>query len=295
MGFVTKAPSNFNGLVKDDIVRSAVVGIMDRSPKHAERYLYDTESEYGNGKLRFIAYRLPGGTELSEEYLMTAGFEHAEKKIARFKSGKYFCEDDAKKAFDDMMAEYNGMYPVDIEFKEDARLVKKDPDGPHWRGRPGNITIDRTSVRTAAERYSVRVLVTNLPFATEDDNDLRKGATADTVVDIYLGQYYSEKNFRIMKSGMGVNHVYIHTHSRQDAMVFVASLATSISNTIDAVLAENGSGLTFRQSMYRFKNCIIEYDRVGDSMIFKGPAELRSEFYGLMGMLKTDRRFLLGF
>lgn len=294
-GFVTKAPSNFNDLVKDDIVYSAILGEMDESPEHPGRHLYDTKAEYKGRELRFIAYRLPNGIDDSMEYLTTRGLEIAKKRIAKFKSGKYFCEDDARKAFSDMMERYDGVYSSDAVFEENARLVKKDPDGPHWRGCPGEVSLNADAVRASAERFSVQVLVTDLPFAAEDDGDLRKGASADTVVDLYLGQYYSEKNFRIMKSGMGVNHVYIHTHSRQDAMVFVVSLSTAISNTVDSVLKMSGDERTFRQLEDGFRNCTVEYDRANDTMMFRGPPEKRTDFYHILDLLKTDRRFLLGY
>jgi len=291
-GFVTKAPSNFNGLVKDSVVSSAITGVMDASPRHPGRYLYDTESEYGNGKLRFVAYRLPGSIDESQEYLRNGGFEIATKRISKFKSRKFFCEDDARKAFDEMMDGYCGAYRTDVIFSEDSRLMKKDPDGPHWRGRTGTVSIVEDKIAEAAERFSIRVLVTNLPFAVEDGEDLRKGATADKVVDVYLGQYHSEKNFRIMKSGMGVNHVYLHLHRRQDAMVTVVSLATMLSNVMDSVLPGK---MTANKVIDDLDNGIVEYDRDGDAMRFSGPPGLRENIFGILGALGVENKFLLGF
>jgi transposase len=295
-GFVTKAPSNFNGLVKDGVAGSAVSGQMDPSERYEGRYLYDTEADYGKGKLRFVAYRLPGGIGQSSEYLTGRGFERAEKRISRFKSRKFFCRDDAEKAFGELMEGYGGVYRADIVFTEDARLKREDPNGPHWRGRPGEVSLIPDKAAEAAERFSVQVLVTDLPFSLADKEDLRKGTSSDTVVDLYLGQYHSEKNFRIMKSGMGVNHMYLHTHSRQDAMVFVVSLATALSNTVDSVLAAlPGKKRTTHQLMYGFKNGIVKYDRSGDTMRFGGPPGMQEDFMGILDSLKIDKKFLLGF
>lgn len=291
-GFVTKAPSNFNGLVRDSVVSSAVTGVMDASSRHPGRYLYDTESEYGDRKLRFVAYRLPGSIEESLEYLTNGGSEAATKRISKFKSRKFFCENDACKAFDEMMDAYCGAYRADVTFSEDPRLVKKDPDGPHWRGRTGTVSVVGDRIADAAERFSVRVLVTNLPFAVADGDDLRRGATADKVVDVYLGQYHSEKNFRIMKNGMGVNHVYLHLHRRQDAMVTAVSLATMMSNVMDSVLPGK---MTAGKVIDDLDNGTVEYDRNGDAMRFSGPPGLREDIFSILGALGVENRFLLGF
>ncbi|MGI6472221.1 MAG: hypothetical protein ACOX1N_04050 [Candidatus Methanomethylophilaceae archaeon] len=236
-------------------------------------------------------FRLSGSIEESSEYLRNGGFEAATKRISKFKSRKFFCEDDARKAFDEMMNEYCGAYRTDVTFSEDPRLMKKDPDGPHWRGRTGTVSIVEDKIAEAAERFSIRVLVTNLPFAVEDGEDLRKGATADKVVDVYLGQYHSEKNFRIMKSGMGVNHVYLHLHRRQDAMVTVVSLATMLSNVMDSVLRK----MTANKVIDELDNGIVEYDRDGDAMRFSGPPGLRENIFGILNVLGVEIRFLLGF
>jgi transposase len=294
-GFVTKAPSNFNDLVKSRIVNSASSGMMDESEKNKGRFLYDTEAGYGEGKLRFVAYRLPGSIEKSMEYLTAGGFEQASKRILNFKSRKFFCEDDARKEFGDMTKEYCGAYSADVEFFEDKRLVRKDPDGPHWRCRATNVTVNESGIEDAAERFSIQVLTTNLRFAAKDSEDLRKGTTADTAVDLYLGQYHTEKNFRIMKSGMGVNHVYLHARGRQDALVFAVSLATAMTNVIDSVMQRNGDERRAHRLIYRFKTGMIHYDRESDKMRFRGPPGRREEFYGLLDVLNIDRGFLLGF
>jgi hypothetical protein len=134
--------------------------------------------------------------------------------------------------------------------------------------------------------------VTNLPFAVTDGDNLRNGATADKVVDVYLGQYHSEKNFRIMKSGMGVNHVYLHLHRRQDAMVTAVSLATMLSNVMDSVLPGK---MTANKVIDDLDNGIVEYDRDGDAMRFSGPPGLRENIFGILNVLGVKNRFLLGF
>ena len=49
-----------------------------------------------------------------------------------------------------------------------------------------------------------------------------------------------------MKDGMGIDRVYLHRPSRENAMMFVISLATMISDVVTHVLKENGIGLTMQ-------------------------------------------------
>jgi len=271
---------------------------MDESAAHKGRFTYDTDSEYGNGALRFVAYRLPGAEDRSEEFIRGAGFEKAEEAVKKQKSGKYFCEDDARNAFLKLTASFGGVYSADAEYRIDPRLEKIDPDGPHWRVYPGEVSIVEDMVGKAAKRYSLEVLVTNLPRRPNGGADLREGATQDEVVDLYLGQYLSEKGFRLMKNGMGVGHVYIHTHSRQDVMSFIVSLATMLQDLIDAVLKreiESKRPVTMEQLKAQFFGGILRYDRAKDTVSFAGASGMKDEFYGYMDALGLKKEFLLGF
>ena len=92
----------------------------------------------------------------------------------------------------------------------------------------------------AAEHDPV-VLATNIPFATEDCEIVRHEATASTVLGLYLDQYKVEYTYRLMKSAMGVDSVYVRTPQRSDALLSVVAVATLISGIIDALLRRNGS------------------------------------------------------
>ena len=296
-GFVTKVPESFNNKVRS-LMTDPALGMMEPSSSKEGRLLYDTDCAYGTGTLRFVAYRHPGARERSEEYIRTKGFEKAERTVKKQKSSKYFCEDDARKAFEKLIASYDGVYFADAEYRIDPRLEKIDPGGPHWRAYPGMVWIDEERVGNAAERHSTGVLVTNIPRTAEKADDLRKGATRDEVVDLYLGQYLAEKGFRLMKSGMGVGHVYIHTHSRQDVMSFIVSLAAMLQNLIDAVLKREIASerpLTMKRLTDRFCRCYLKYDRGANRASFAGTAELKDEFFKVVEALGLEKRLLLGY
>ena len=83
---------------------------------------------------------------------------------------------------------------------------------------------DEERAKQLSQDRGVRVLITNLPRANTDAENVRTGVTADTVLLSYLDQYQVEHAFRLMKDGMGIDRVYIHRPSRENAMMFVISL-----------------------------------------------------------------------
>ena len=75
------------------------------------------------------------------------------------------------------------------------------------------------------------MLVTNLPRSNEDEENIRFGASADTVLKAYLGQYRIEHAFRLMKDGMKMSRAYFQNLKRGSAMMFVISLGTMVSSS----------------------------------------------------------------
>ena len=61
-----------------------------------------------------------------------------------------------------------------------------------------------------------------------DDADPRRGISTATLIRYYLEEDRIEKNFSMLKSGEKVNHMFIETLKRQDAVVFIAILGTMI-------------------------------------------------------------------
>lgn len=74
---------------------------------------YDTDAEVklskgSKSRLMFVAFPLPGGKDEAEEYIRGTGFRKFSKRIGS--PGKYHCEMDAWKAFDDCIDAAGGVY-----------------------------------------------------------------------------------------------------------------------------------------------------------------------------------------
>ena len=309
--FVTKVPSSFANRIRNDIVYSAVSGTMDESPCSPGRKYYDTDAEVElskgtKTKLRFVAFTLPGGKEEAEEYIRGTGYRKFSKRIKSL--GKYHCEKDARKAFDNCIAATGGVYGATPEIRYDPKLAKKDPEGPCWRVKGKEPSIVEDMVEQAAEAYSVRVLVTNLPRGNE--SDILKGATPDDVISAYLGEYLVEFCFRLMKSGLNVGHVYIHSPARQDAMIFLTSVTAMIHGVIDNVLArgedkprkspyddeeEERKHLTMKHIIDFMATTLVVYDRANDTMSISGAPGDSEKAFRIMRKLGLDPILLLGF
>ena len=134
----------------------------------------------------------------------------------------------------------------------------------------------------------MRVLVTNLPRANRDNENIRFGATADTVLKTYLGQYKVEHAFRLMKDGMGMSRVYLHKSSREESMLFVISLATMMSDAIRNVLVSKGIKHTAEDLAGRMTTLTLLYNRNIDEETLDGPEALQELFIDCLDALDID-------
>lgn len=96
---------------------------------------------------------------------------------------------------------------------------------------------NETLAEELANEHDISVIVTGLPFADEDAENLRSWATTDTVLRLYLDQCKVEHTYRLMKSGMGVDTVYVQTPSR--AMLLVVAIAILVLSIMDTMLRRN--------------------------------------------------------
>jgi transposase len=138
----------------------------------------------------------------------------------------------------------------------------------------------------------VRVLITNLPRTNADAENIRFGATADTVLMAYLGQYRIEHAFRLMKDGIGIYCVYLHRPSRENAMMFVISLATMLSDIVTHVLNNKGIDMTMQSISGTMSRLDIVQDTEGE---YLNRSEEHIElFMRILEALKVDPDHLMG-
>jgi len=306
MGFISRLPSSFSDKLRDSIVDSAMNGVMDRS-SIAGYETYETESETTCGKLRLIAYRSPKDARKAMDYLERQGKRDAERLFKGFAKREYACEADAVKAFDDAVAKHRGSAyvvtgtPVRIE-----ETVRRDTRGRPPKGSEAPATnviwkidvsmhFDRKRADELADEHGISVIVTNLPFATADHVNMRHGATTDTVLGLYLDQFKAEHTYRLMKSGMGVDSVYVHTPTRANALLFVVAIATLVSSVMDAMLRRNGKGRrkTVRQICIEIQSAILEYRRDEDTLSVLGPAGAEDGVFSYLDKIDLDSSLLL--
>ena len=308
--FITKVPASFGGKIRDDIVYSATSGCMDESERFPGRRYYDTVADIEilpgrTERLRFVAFTLPYGKARAEEFLRTQGLSVFAKSMSNL--GKFHCEDDARRAFDETVrGAYCGAYAADPVIRFDERLHKKDPDGPCWRAKGENPRLIESMLEKAAEEYAVSVLVTNLPFG--EGGDILESATADDVISAYLGEYKVEHAFRLMKSGLNLGRMYIHSPARQDAVVFLTSINAMIRLIADNVLdpgpdtedpyedpEAEARHLTMKHIIDFMTDVYVNYDRENDRMFFDGAPGATEKVRTILERLDLDPKLLLGF
>ncbi|MBQ8643469.1 MAG: transposase [Candidatus Methanomethylophilaceae archaeon] len=168
---------------------------------------------------------------------------------------------------------------------------------PNMGESPGIVTEYRVDVELSfneeravalSQDRGVKVLVTNLPRSMQDEDNIRSGATADTVLKTYLGQSRIEHVFRIMKDGMSMDRVYLHRPSRENAMMFVISLATMMSDIIHHVLVSEGIDHTAEDLAGRMTILPLVHNREQDEETLDGPEALQGLFIDCIEVMRID-------
>ncbi|WP_400207901.1 hypothetical protein [Methanomethylophilus alvi] len=96
-----------------------------------------------------------------------------------------------------------------------------------------------------------------------------------------------------MKDGMGMDRVYLHKPSRENAMMFVIALATTISDMIHVVLTSKGIGHTAEDLAGRMTTLTLIHDRKHDVETLDGPEALRDLYFNCIGALDVDPDHIL--
>lgn len=256
MGFISKCPANFSDSVRDSIIDSVGNSFLDKSSLGDGYGVYDTDADTVCGRLRFIAYKTPHDREDGIRFLTEDGERRLIRAFSRFRTKEFECFADADRAFCDALSELKDTaYQVSCEIHENERTERR----PH-RGRPSKDSEPPKTVRFWKVSVSwefdlkkaesmiadndIQIIVTNIPRGTDGNGNLRDGASADTVVRTYLDEYKAEHTFRLLKSGIGMDKVFLHKGNRVAAMIFIAGIAGVLSSTMDAVLRRGNADTT---------------------------------------------------
>jgi len=298
-GFVAKCPENFGRKVKSSIVESVRTGTMDPSLVRDGWEIYDTDAEVNGRMLRFVAFRTGDDVSDGIDYLRDQGLKEAEARFGRFASRMFNCAEDARRALDESLYQHvDSAYTVKWSIDEVEVSL-----GYGHRGRPRKdekpitrieyrvgieLEFDEERARALSQDRGVRVLVTNLPRANADAENIRSGATADTVLRAYLGQYKVEHAFKLMKDGMKMSRVYIQDVKRENAMMFVISLGTMLSDVMGHVLKAGGIDITADGIAARMSSLILVHDPEKGVETFMGPRQLAVEYVETVRALGLD-------
>ena len=210
IGFVTKCPDNFENKVRSDIMYSVSTGMMDPSTVRDRWCIYDTDAEMDGRVLRFVAFRTSTDIEAGVQFHRDQDLKEAESRFKRFSSKLFNCDIDARRAVDEAL---KGMSDnaYDVEWSIESVEVSL---GYGHRGRPRKdevpvmkieykvnvgFTFNEERAIALSRGRDIRVLITNLPRANRDADNIRFRATADKVLKTYLRQYRIEHRFRLIK------------------------------------------------------------------------------------------------
>lgn len=92
---------------------------------------------------------------------------------------------------------------------------------------------------------------------------------------------------------MGIDRVYLHKPSRENTMMFVITLATTISDVIHVVLTSKGMDYTAENLAGRMTTLTLIHDREHDEENLDGPEALQDLFFDCIEALYIDPDHIL--
>ena len=239
MGFITKVPVRFAGNMKKRILDKVVAD--DLRPVEGRDGMVAAEyDDVVNSKepvpVRIVVFRHKGALEAARAS-MDVRFEKAkgyfEKEMVKM---PFSTMEDLESAVEKLEERFKGLVKVDCY----THMTRYDDGNPAYYIVGGQVSMDPARADALAFEESLTVLVTNIARTEADMPDPRDGMTTASVIRYYLEEDRVEKVFTMMKSGSKVDNMFIQTLRRQDAVVFVGSLAVMIKTAVNKVLKDAG-------------------------------------------------------
>ena len=304
MGFVSKCAENFKGDVRNKVLDWASSAVFHRVSRKG-LLLTDTHldvelTEGRTERLRFVAFRWEGKVRKAIERITERVKEEAIGFMERFCGMRFGTEKAAMKEF----GKHSDSIPDTYSFRVSTRFYESmSPDSKGWWELDLVPLISDSAVRRLAEREQTVVLVTNLDHPISEGEEpppMYRPKSSWDVVKLYNSEYRVEKSFRFLTSGVGMNSVYLQTPSRENAMMFVLSIAVLISNIADAVfkhmdLRLKGRTLTMYNLAYELQTTIVTYSRSENTLRLMGPADVTGMYFTYTDALWIDPQLLLGY
>ncbi len=307
IGFVSRCPEDFGDNLQDRAIRAA------ESAGFAEdgeiRY-FDTRLDaiYQKGKrgerrqkLRCIIYRdmtavrakIHGMKDKLTE--VKECFSGVEKNGARSREA-------ALRYFDSVKAKVDREYGFAKITPEIRRMDETDAEGDVrrtvWKVE-AIVELDEDEAMDIAIREATSVIVTNLPRSKANQANPRRGMTAMGVKRLYADEYKVEHTFRQLKSGMGLDAVFLQNPARENAMMFVLNIADLMMSIADAVFKRSGASLHGKDlTMYRLsrelQGTMITYSRDSNRLGVLYPVDCDLDVFEYTDLLGINPQYLLG-
>ena len=316
LGFVSKCPETFVDHGHRQAVEAANSGHMHICSKDPGLRMadFDLDINYGGEahRLRFVAFRREDDVRRMVEEIRTDTVAVKKMGYGSLEKRKYRTEYDAVQDFkrikEDPDNPYRAKYRI-VRRREEIKLVGGDSHKKNWNPPKQyrewwemeiDYVFSEEKARAIAERESTMVLVTNLPRSCSDRGSYREGVTDEKVLEIYNQEYKVEQSFRLMKSGIGMNSIYLQTPSRENAMMFVICIAVLLSNIADAIFRRaearlDGRQLTMYHLAHETQTWIVAYSRSENVLNVMGQDDAADRLFEYTDMLQINPQFLLGY
>lgn len=306
IGFISKCPSGFSDKVRDEIIYSIESSYFDDSNLGDGYGTYDTDADTVCGKLRFIGFKTPKDKKHQLQYYRTRGEELLTKAFAKVRRAKYGCSGDASMAAEAAIASVGDMgYKVQYSVLEMERPLKRKGRGRPSKDAPpqpkekywvveASWEFDEEVASELAVDDEIQVIVTNISRSPNDTGNIRFGANPDTVVRSYLDEYKAEHIFRLLKSGIGMDKVYLHKGSRVAAMFFIAGIAGTLLSVMDEMLRRGNAGTTTNMMKLSLLDTTVRIKRSTGYKYIDGHSGSGAEIEKYCQILDLDPELLLG-
>lgn len=317
LGFVTKAPVNFSSCIKKRLsleVFNEGWTVSDLKDGHAfydvdvdvDGEVQDDGTRAPKRRIRAVAFRSSKMLSDRRASIERASLKTADKVAKKLGKMIFDSEDDALLNIGLLQEELCGnAYSLKWSIKTEDVRVKRGQRGRPKKGEEPEFVrqftvecepvIDKVKLDILADLDSVEVLVTNLPRIPSGERmeNVRHGASSESVLELYLDQYKQEHTFKLLKGKVGLNDVFFKNPERENAMMFVLGLAALVRNIID---------LRFRVTPGRFTTCqdmvaswMLLRIRVIDGEIeLEGPVGCEEEMLDVMERLDLDEGMIVG-
>jgi len=323
-GFVSKCAVNFKDDGFERARRSSVASKM-HSCGHHGLWMSDINLDVRTAKdrtdvLRFVAFRWDIKVENREREILDELSSRTSKLREEVAKKRFRKEADALD-YAEGLIDSDEMFRIIVRTKHCRPVYEPEKD---WWALDLSFEVSRKRVHRQAELDSTIVLVTNLArkehlAAVEEDcgcvpgsrrripdtdpvdgSGQRRPVTDEEILAIYDREYKVERSFALMKSGLGMNTVYVQKPSRENAMMFVICIGVLLSNIADAMFRRadtrlEGTPMTMYRLSHELQTTLVTYSRCDNSLRLMGPPEVTDRFFDYTDALRINPQYLLGY